>query len=469
MTAPCAGARRLAVGAVAGMALAVAGSWLRPALGGGVRIDTHALPFVAGVVLAGAGLALAGLCALRLAPRAGALSWRALLGLAAAQQAVALGALALTSSDVFTNLAFGALSLRGLSPYLHAPAELAGSPLLGLVPPRWASDPTPYGPLFHPLVRLAAWVGERCRSPLWACLLAYKALLALAVLGALALAARHLARREPPGEARSAFALVALVPVLAWEVTGQGHNDGLLFLSGVAFVTAAAAGRDALATVALAAGVAVKYAAAPLLALFLLLRARRAPGKALRLALVALGVLAVAFAWEGRGLTLRAVLPMVGGEAARHAHSLVDLVCLALDGLGLPDASRAAYRVLSAASTLLCLALLGRAALRATSLEALARGYLVFLFGLYLTAPWFQPWYASWALPLLLLERDPAWRRFTAAFAAVQMAAWALPLDPVTNVAIDAWAAVRLWRLLQADRSPARAPEAACYPAPPSP
>ena len=58
---------------------------------------------------------------------------------------------------------------------------------------------------------------------------------------------------------------------------------------------------------------------------------------------------------------------------------------------------------------------------------------------------------------------------FTATFAALQMAAWALPLDPVTNVAIDAWAAARLWRLLRADRLPARAPDGACYPAPPAP
>jgi len=35
-----------------------------------------------------------------------------------------------------------------------------------------------------------------------------------------------------------------------------------------------------------------------------------------------------------------------------------------------------------------------------------------------------------------------------AGFAALSVALWAVPLDPVTNVAVDAWAAWRLARLL---------------------
>ena len=80
-------------------------------------------------------------------------------------------------------------------------------------------------------------------------------------------------------------------------------------------------------------------------------------------------------------------------------------------------------------------------------MEHLARGYLRFLFALYLTAPWFQPWYVVWALPFLLVERDPRWRRFVALFAVVSVVQWAAPLDPVTTVAGDGWAAWQLWRL----------------------
>jgi hypothetical protein len=441
-----AAARRAAAGCAAGLALAAAATWLRLVIERTPRIDTHTWPFVLSSAVAGAGLILAGACALWLAPRAGSLSWRALAGWALAVHAAAIGAIALTSSDVFTNLAFGALALKGLSPYASSPAALGSSPLVPLVPPRWVNDPSPYGPLFHPIVRAAAWVGARAGSPLWGAFYAYKAILFLAVATGLALAARHL-RRRAGAAGRETFALLALGPLLAWEVTGQGHNDGLLFLALVAFLSAAAAGRETAAAVALAAGVAVKYALSPLLGLYLLLVARRSLGRAAALAALSAAVIAAAFAPELHTVNLRAVLPMVGGESARHAHSLTDLVCLVLDGLGHPAASRLAYRALSAASALLCAGLLLRAALRARSLEEAAHGYLLFLLALYLTAPWFQPWYVTWALPFLLVEPDPRWRRFLALFAVVTVAQWCAPLDPVTTVIGDAWAAWRIARL----------------------
>jgi hypothetical protein len=140
-------------------------------------------------------------------------------------------------------------------------------------------------------------------------------------------------------------------------------------------------------------------------------------------------------------------MPMVGGEAARHAHSFTDLVCLALDTLALPTASLLVYRLLSTASALLCAALLARVAWRAHTLADLAHGYLLFLLALYLTTPWFQPWYLCWGLPLLLLEPDREWQRFFALFSVVTVVQWAAPLDPVTTVMADLWAASRIWRL----------------------
>lgn len=446
--------RRLAAGCAAGMGLAAAGSWLRLALDGTLRVDSRSLSYALASAVAGAGLVLGGACALRLAPRAGRLGWRALWGFALAGHGLAFLAVPLTSSDAFTALAFGALAAAGLSPYAHAPAELAGSPLLALVPPRWAGDPSPYGPLFHPVARAAAWAGARLPAPPWGALYAYKALLLAALLAALALAARHL-RRARPGEAAETFAALALAPLLAWEISAQAHNDALLVLALTAFAAAAAAGRDLVAAAALAAGVAVKYALAPLLALYLVLVGRRSLARAALLALAALAVLAAAFWPEARAVTLRAVLPMVGGEAGRHAHSLADLACLVLDGLGWPAASRATYRALSAASAVLCAGMLARAALRSRTLEELAHGWLLFLLALFLTTPWFQPWYVAWGLPLLLLEPDARWRRFFARYAVVTVCLWAAPLDPVTNVLADGWAAWRIWRLTRPAPSPA--------------
>jgi hypothetical protein len=441
---------RLAAGCAAGLALAALGSWLRFALERTPRIDTHTWPYVAGCAVAGVGLAIAGACSLALAPRAARLSWRALWGWTLAVQGSAWAALALTSSDAFGALAFGALKLAGLSPYAHAPSALAGSPLLEAVSRRWVNDPSPYGPLFHPLVEAAVWLGERTGATLWGSFFSYKALLLAATLGALALAARHL-REHRPAEAPEIFAALALGPAIAWEIPAQGHNDGLLFLAVVAFLAAAAARREGWAVVALVLGVAVKYALAPLLGLYLLLVARRSLLRAAALAALAAAVLAAAFLPELRAVTLRSVTPMMGGEATRHAHSFTDLVCLALEALGRPDASRSAYAVLSAASSVVCGAVLVRVGWRTRSLEELARGYLLFLFALYLTAPWFQPWYVCWALPLLLVERDARWRRFVALFAVLSMAQWAAPLDPVTTVLCDLWAAVRIWQLHRRD------------------
>jgi hypothetical protein len=103
-----------------------------------------------------------------------------------------------------------------------------------------------------------------------------------------------------------------------------------------------------------------------------------------------------------------------------------------------------------------CAAVLLAVAWRARTLEALARGYLLFLFALYLTAPWFQPWYVIWALPLLLVEPSAPWRRFVAIFSVVTVVQWAAPLDPITTVAGDVWAAYRIWSLVRREaREPA--------------
>jgi len=434
----------LTAGCAGGMALAAAGTWLRFVFERTPRIDTHTWPFALASAVSGAGLIATGVCAFRLAPRAGRLSWRALGWWTAVVHGLALPALALTSSDVLTNLCFGALSLAGLSPYTHAPSSLFDSPLVPLVPPRWVNDPSPYGPLFHPFARAAAWVGARASSPFWVPFFSLKALMIASLLAGLAVAARHL-RRTRPADATETFAALAFGPLLTWEISAQGHNDALLVLAIVAFLAAASAARETAAVAALAAGVAVKYALAPLLGLYLLLVARRSVGRAGALAVTAALVLAAAFWPEARSVTLRSVLPMIGGEATRHAHSFADLVCLVLDALALPGASLLAYRFLSAVSVLLCASLLVHTAWRARTLESLAHGYLLFLFGLYLTAPWFQPWYLSWGLPLLIVEPDARWRRFTVLFSILTVVQWAVPFDPVTTVMGNVWAA---WRIL---------------------
>ncbi len=450
-------ARWLAVGCIAGMAIATAGSWIRFALERSLRIDTSTTAYLIGSAISGTGLLVTGLCSLALARQAQHLTWRTLAASAIVLQLASLPALPLTSSDAFANLAFGELFRAGLSPYLHSPAELAGSPLVPLVAPRWVRDPTPYGPLFHPFAAAASRVGDALGPSPWGALYAYKLLLLGALGGALVLAARQV-RARSDADGRDTWTSIAFGPLLAWEITAQGHNDGLLVLALVAFVTFASARRDAGAIAAVAAGAAVKYALAPLVALFALLRARASLRRGFALAIVALGVVALAFVPEWRSTTLRSVLPMVGGETARHAHSFTDLVCMVLDHLDLPRASAAAYRTLSTASALVCAAYLLRAAWRSQTVERLAHEYLLFLIALYLTAPWFQPWYVSWALPLLLVEPDARWRRLFATFSVVTVVQWIVPLDPVTTVAGNLWLVWHAWRLREVAPAVAVAP-----------
>jgi hypothetical protein len=441
-------AHRLAAGCVGGLLAAASASWLRFLLDGTLRLDKGTWPFIVAHVVAGGGLVAGGACALRLARVAHVLSWRRLWAWALAAQAVAFASAPLDSTDVFSNLAFGAVRHAGLSAYAVAPSALVGSPITPLVSPRWVDDPSPYGPLFHSIVWAATAIGHALGQPLWGSLLAYKAILLAAVLGTLGLAARHLARARPD-VAKETWTYLAIAPMLGWEAQGQGHNDGFLVLAVVACLTAASARRDALATVALAAGVAVKYALAPLLGLYLLLVARRSWTRAVVLAVVAAAVVAASFAPEWDHLTLRSVLPMLGTDASRHARSFTDMVCLLLEWTGRSWRSPAVYGVLAKVSQAACLALLARAAWHARSLETLAHGYALFLVALYLTAPWFQPWYVLWSLPLLLVEPDERWRRLMAAFGVVTMSQWIAALDPFTSVACDAWLAWQVWKLRQ--------------------
>lgn len=441
---------------VCGLLLAAAGSWLRFLWEGTLRLDTHTTPFLTSLFVSGSGLVLACVGLLKLGALPREYGVRSVLRWSVAVQCAALLAVPLTSTDVYTNLAIGMLSGRGLSPYSHLPPELAGSPggdqLLEVMGKRWVNDPSPYGPLFTPVVRAAAFAGRAVGSPFFGALIAFKLLLWAAVLAALAIAAGHLVRTGR-ADAASTLALLGMTPLVAWELAATGHNDALLFLSLCAFFSLAAQGHEKRAAAVLAAGVAVKYAVAPLLLLYLVLLLRGSFRRALLAGLCALAVGLAAFAPELHDLTLQAVTPMVGGQTSRHAHSLIDLVCVALDALSLPRASALAFTWLSRGSGLFCAAVLGRAAWRARTLSQLGRGWLEFLFALYLTAPWFHPWYLCWALPALLVEEDAGWRSLVGTYAALQAALWIAPLDPVTNVALNGWALVRLRGLWRAQRA----------------
>src|SRR5262249_4393167 len=124
----------------------------------------------------------------------------------------------LTSNDVFSNLAYGRLAHEGLNPYVNGPAALpAGDPFGALVGDRWTMQSIVYGPIATMLNVIV--VGGRS---VWAALVAFKLAMLATSLGTVAIAWR-VCRDRP-----MVFVAVAWNPLLAWEVSAQAHNDGLI-------------------------------------------------------------------------------------------------------------------------------------------------------------------------------------------------------------------------------------------------
>lgn len=436
--------------------VASAATWGRFLVEGELRLvpNTRTSHLAHGVV--GLALLWLGLVALRWFERARAGDERRLASAGLLLQLCALPALALTSSDLFSNLAYAALSARGENPCLVGPAALGPGPLLDLVSPRWADTPSAYGPLLNLLGWLVGHVGRLLGSPVWGAGATYKLLMAGATVGAIACASRA-ARALGTRAAVQGLAVLALSPLLAWELSAQAHNDAVMVCALCAFVWAAARGEGGLAALALGLGVLAKAGIAPLLALWLLVLWRRSPRQALgwAVALTGLAVLAWTPFWAGWE-TLRGIGATAGADLERHSNSLQDLLNLVLVPLWPPLEAPLfhAFRVLSFA--VLGLGTLW-AALKVRDAAGLARAGISILLGYFLTTPWFQPWYATWLLPLSLLERDPRWQRLVARYALLSVVQYALPLDPYTTVAGNAWIAWQGWRLWRAPAAPSPA------------
>lgn len=427
----------LVVGAFAAAAVV---SWLGAVLADRPGIDAAAAPLATRIGLmlgfgaCAAVAAVAYLRALGAHDDAGPVD-RRLVHAAIAIHVVAALALPLTSNDAFSNLAYGRLAHLGANPYLAGPAALpAGDPFAALVGARWGTTPIVYGPLATMLDAIV--VGGR---GVWPALVAFKLALLATSLGTIAIA-RRVCRDRP-----AAFVAVAWNPLLAWEISAQAHNDGLLVVALAAAVWAGARRSELLAAVLAGIAALAKVAAAPILALQLWALLRRSPARAVAASLVvaALAVASFAIYWAGPA-TLEAPLVAAGGAPGRTARSLVDLVWLATEPLG---AAAIAYRVLWAAGMVVLVSAFVRAMARTRTFDDAIHESITVMIVWNLVTPWFQPWYAVWLLPLAMIERDARTIRLVAIYTALLVVQYALPIDPLTNVAIDAWVIVEALRL----------------------
>jgi alpha-1,6-mannosyltransferase len=127
-----------------------------------------------------------------------------------------------TSNDLWSYEMYGRMvTVHGVSPYDHVPAEFRSDPFAHRVSPRWMHRASVYGPLFVGVATAGAWVAGP--SPLSARLF-FQAFAALALLITLVVVWRT---------TRSLAALVflGLNPVLVVIVVNGGHNDALIGLA----------------------------------------------------------------------------------------------------------------------------------------------------------------------------------------------------------------------------------------------
>ena len=323
---PSAGERRESVrGPLAAVTACFVGmsavTWLRWAIAGTLAVD--AAPISIGtrtLVLAvfGALAAVAGWQYLRLIDRAYPVDAARLAWGSVVLQMVAATALPVTSNDVFSSLAYGRMAVEGLNPYCVGPAALPhGDPVAALVGPMWIDTPTDYGPIATALGVVAAGTGSVVGG-----LVAYKLVLLIAVVASIAVAYRAARDRRDA----HAFALFAFNPLLAWEVTGQGHNDGLVVLGVTAALLLARRQRPWMALAAFDFALYAKLGAAPVLGLFLVHQWRASPMRPFAMAGASLLAGAVLYApfWAGPK-TLRGFALLTAGGPAWTSHSLADV------------------------------------------------------------------------------------------------------------------------------------------------
>ena len=403
MTAPAANAPDPAASlfhGAAGIAGAlVAGalvSWIRFALGGTLNVQDlrPAQDLALGLAFAAAFAAASLLYFAALARAQGPLRPSLLLA-AMLVQLAASPSLPLTSNDVFPNLAYGRLAGLGLSPAANRAADLAADdPFVRPVDPQWRDRVSVYGPILNALASACARSGTVVSA-----FVRFKLALLAAALATVAVLYGFC--RTLGANGAWTFCLVAFNPLLAWEVAGQAHNDGVMLLAMAGFLWAAAAGKQWLASLLLTLGFAAKFAVAPLLLLHLVWMVRRSAWRAAAMAVAAAVLAAALFApsWSGAS-TLRgpgyAAVP-----APDHAVNSLGALPIFLARALWPAAVEPAFLAWLGLSSLVLGVLALVCAWRSTTLEATVRNALVFTL-LYecLGMLWYEPWYATWLLPL---------------------------------------------------------------------
>ena len=429
------------------LAVMSAVSFLRAILDGHLDPDNSNLPLTGYLLvvlpIAGAQL-LSGWLFMKAWAGASQLSWKRIWAVALLIHVCAAAALPLSSNDIYSNLANGKLWAEGLNPYLHTPAELGpGSPFQPLVPEMWRGVTAPYGPMVLYFSRLATQTGG-----LWSSILAFKLQATAVSLVSVLLALGYCRQCLPAEAARRSFLFVAWNPLVAWELTGQAHNDVLLVAGTTAFIWAASRNREWLAGLLISGAFCAKFAVAPLIGLYGIYVLRRSPARGLGLLACLAGVCGLLFAplWAGMR-TFDGVWFEASSPPWHVCQSLVS-VLMTVARLVNPDWTLGAYWLWTLPCKIgMALLALGLA-WRTRTLEQVLAGGMLFLF-LYqcLAMGWFFPWYVTWLFPLAMARGDKNWQFLVAVYSILAPIVY-IPEDGMLlgALALHAVPLVLLWR-----------------------
>jgi hypothetical protein len=369
----------------------------------------------------------AGLLALAFAALALALGvgrWRrtlrmpAVVGLSAALLVVGVARWPRDSSDIWSYAAYGRMvSHYGASPYRHVPVEYSNDRAIRRVKPTWQNTSSVYGPLWNGVSAGVVSVTQthQLSTRIW-----FQALAALSVFLAVLLIARR--TRSP-----AAVALIGLNPLVIYDVVNGGHNDALVGLALLVGVLFASRDRFKLAALAIALGALVKLVALlGLVALIVWILRKRGVRPAAIATGVGGGAVAAGYALSG-GLDALTPLRDARLQMSRNSIWLLTNAEGRTNLFGLGRFHEFSHDFLRTASTLSTITVIVLAAvlvagrLRDNTPAPVVGGAVV---AYLLAGAYVLPWYAAWALPVLVLEWRSGLTRLALAQSALYLIAY---------------------------------------------
>jgi alpha-1,6-mannosyltransferase len=332
------------------------------------------------------------------------LTWRAVIGGAAAFNLALLSLYPVDSADVFDNIMRGRITQAyGGNPFYQTPIEFERDPFYNYT--AWVYYPSAYGPWWE---SIAAGATKVAGEGVIANVLAFKGVSILAYAATAALIGLTL-RRTAPERALYGVTLFAWNPLVLYSTAGNAHNDALMLLFIVLGFYCLARGHFTLAALAETAGALIKFIPALLVPLVIVAGLGRLSGWRVRIRFVvltlgacaALVVASYASYWRGGdvlGLERRTDL------FTTSLSTWVELILASRLGTKFADV------LVTRGALILLAAWIIRQAwliwLRRDAEVPVRAALSVLLFYLLVAVPWFQAWYAIWPLALAALLPD---------------------------------------------------------------